>query len=255
MGGLTPEAIAPTVVLLVAGLLETVRRWRPVSSGTMRRWTANFVLFGLSLGMGYALAPLVAAAVALADLHLGLAERLQGTLLRIAAAIFCMDFLDYLLHRASHRIPLLWRVHQPHHSDIELDVSTALRHHPLEAAVGSVVLGGGCALLGFSPGEIAIAGALNLSVQIVAHANIVLPPRFTRVLAPVLVTPDFHRFHHSRSRMEADSNYGLTFSFWDRLLGTQRIGAPDDISFGVEGYCDAPSQGLLRLVMQPLLRR
>lgn len=254
MDGLTPEAIAPTIVLLAAGLLETVRAWRPASTSTTRRWTANLALFGLTFGLGYVMAPLVAAVVAMADVRLGLAERIDGPALRIAAAILSLDLLDYVLHRASHRVALLWRLHQPHHSDLELDVTTTLRHHPFEAAVTSVVIGGGGALIGFTPREIAIYGALALSVQVVAHANILLPQLLTDLLAPVLVTPDFHRLHHSRLRSEADANYGQVFSFWDRLFGTRRIGEASEAEFGVDGYRDAASQRLSRVLAQPFLR-
>jgi sterol desaturase/sphingolipid hydroxylase (fatty acid hydroxylase superfamily) len=254
MGGIPPEAIVPTIVLILAGWLEMVRGWRPVSASTARRWTANLSLFGLSFGLGYVMAPLVAAVVAMADVHLGLAERIDGSALRIAAAILSLDLLDYGLHRASHRIALLWRVHQPHHSDLELDVTTALRHHPFEAAITSVVIGGGGALLGFAPREIAIYGAIALSVQLVAHANIALPRRLTNLVAPVLVTPDFHRLHHSRLRPEADANYGQVFSFWDWLFGTRRIGEASDVTFGVEGCREAMSQRLSRLLAQPMLR-
>src|ERR1051326_6035289 len=167
MGGLPPEAIVPTIVLVVAGWLEMVRGWRPLSASTARRWTANLSLFGLSFGLGYVMAPLVAAVVAMADVHLGLAERIDGIVLRVAAAILALDLLDYGLHRAAHGIALLWRVHQPHHSDLELDVTTAFRHHPFEAAITSVVIGGGGGLLGFAPREIAIYGAVALSVQLV----------------------------------------------------------------------------------------
>jgi sterol desaturase/sphingolipid hydroxylase (fatty acid hydroxylase superfamily) len=254
MGGISLEAIAPAFVLIAAGWLEMVRGWRPLSTSTTGRWIANLSLFSLSFGLGYVVAPFVAAAVSMADLHLGLAERLGGAVPRIAAAILGLDLLDYGLHRASHRIAVLWRVHQPHHSDVDLDVTTALRHHPFEAAITSVVLGGGAALLGFAPREIAIYGAVALSVQLVAHANVALPRRLTDVVAPVLVTPDFHRLHHSRRRIEADANYGQVFSFWDRLLGTRRMGEARDVAFGVDGHGEAASQSLVRLLVQPMLR-
>ncbi len=253
MGDITPEAIAPAIVLIAVGGLEIVRGWRPVSSSTTRRWFANLSLFGLSFGLGYLMAPVVTALVAMSNVHLGLAERIDGTALRIAAAILSLDFLDYGLHRASHGIGLLWRVHQPHHSDLDLDVTTTLRHHPFEAAVASVVLGGGGALLGFAPREIAIYGAVALSVQLVAHANVALPRGLTDLFAPVLVTPDFHRLHHSRRRIEADANYGQVFSFWDRLLGTRRTGEARDVAFGVDAHDEVASQRLSWLLAQPML--
>jgi sterol desaturase/sphingolipid hydroxylase (fatty acid hydroxylase superfamily) len=254
MGGLTPEAIAPTLVFLVAAGLEMLREWRPLSTAIAHRWIANLVLFALCVGLGYVMAPLVAALVEMVGLPSGPARYIDGALPRAAAAILCLDLLDYGLHRLSHRVPLLWRMHQPHHSDLDLDVTTALRHHPFEAAVTSVVIGGGGALLGFTPREIAIYGALALSVQIVAHANLILPRRLGDLLAPVLVVPDFHRLHHSRNRSEADANYGQVFTFWDRLLGTQRLEDPAKVSFGVEGCLEAASQRLVRVLAQPVLR-
>jgi sterol desaturase/sphingolipid hydroxylase (fatty acid hydroxylase superfamily) len=254
-GGITLAAVTPTIVLLLSGGLEMTRPWRPASKSTKRRWSINLGLFSLSFGLGYLIAPLVAAVVALTGVQLGPAGSIDGIVLRVAAAILSLDLLDYALHRASHWIPLLWRVHQPHHSDPELDLTTALRHHPFEAVVSSIVIGGGGILLGFLPGEVAIYGALALSVQLMAHANVVLPRLLADLLAPVLVTPDFHRLHHSRLRCEADANYGQVFSFWDRLFGSRRTAESSDIEFGVDGCHEARSQQLFSLLAQPMLRR
>jgi sterol desaturase/sphingolipid hydroxylase (fatty acid hydroxylase superfamily) len=254
MHGITFGTVAATFVLVCAGGCEMARPWRQLRQSTARRWMANVTLYGLAFGLGYVMAPLVAAAAAAANIHLGLVERINGATLRIVLAIVCLDLLDYALHRASHRIALLWRIHQAHHSDVELDVTTALRHHPFEAAIASIVLGGGGVVLGFSTAEIASYGALAITIQLVAHANVVLPQWLTRLLAPVLVTPDFHRLHHSRLRSEADANYGQVFSFWDRLFGSQRIGDAEGIEFGVDTWRHPHDQPLSRLLAQPMLR-
>src|SRR5262249_7235331 len=133
------------------------------------------------------------------------------------------------------------------------DVTTALRHHPFEAALTAIVIGGGGVLLGVRPGDIAIYRALAPSVQLVAHANIFLPARVDAWVAPGLVTPGFHRLHHSRSRAEADSNYGQVFTFWDRIFGTCRRGDTDAVMFGA-GEATTSAQRLLRVLVQPLLR-
>jgi sterol desaturase/sphingolipid hydroxylase (fatty acid hydroxylase superfamily) len=254
MGSVTPEAIAPVIVFLVAAPLEMFREWRPISTSPARRWTANISLFALCFGVGYVMAPMVAALVQMTDLPLGPAKHIHGAVLRAAAAVICLDLLDYGLHHLSHRVSVLWRMHQPHHSDLDLDVTTALRHHPFEAAVTSVVMGGGGALLGFAPREIAIYGAVALSVQIMAHANLNLPRRLSNLLAPVFVVPDFHRLHHSQHRFEADANYGQVFSIWDRLFGTQRTEDARKVSFGIDGCLDARCQHLLRILAQPMLQ-
>jgi sterol desaturase/sphingolipid hydroxylase (fatty acid hydroxylase superfamily) len=245
---------AAVVVLVSAGTAEMVCPWRPRGDATARRWFANVALFGLSYGLGLALSPIVAAAVAMANIHPGLIESINGTALRMAIAIICLDLLDYALHRASHRVALLWRVHQAHHSDIELDITTTFRHHPFEAAVTSLVIGGGGLLLGFTILEIAAYGALSIAVQVVAHANLVLPRWLTNLLAPVLVTPDFHRIHHSRQWSQADANYGQIFSFWDRILGTQRNGEAGTVEFGLDARREPQYQRLSWLLAQPMLR-
>lgn len=253
MHGLAFGVIAATVVLVCAGAAEMVRPWRPRGDATAQRWFANGALFGLSYGLGFALAPIIAATVSRA-IHLGLFESVKGTALRIAVAIICLDLLDYVVHRASHRVALLWRVHQAHHSDIELDATTTFRHHPFEAVVTSLVIGGGGLLLGFSILEIASYGALSVVVQIVAHANMVLPRWLTNPLAPVLVTPDFHRIHHSRQWSQADANYGQVFSFWDRIFGTQQSGEAGTVEFGLDAGREPQHQRLSWLLAQPMLR-
>jgi sterol desaturase/sphingolipid hydroxylase (fatty acid hydroxylase superfamily) len=255
MGGITPEALLPALVLILAGTFEILAPWRTLTGPTGRRWTANLTLFGLCFGLGYVMAPFVASALSIVGFSPGPLAHLAPPPLRILVAVVILDLLDYTVHRASHRFSLLWRIHQPHHSDLELDVTTALRHHPLEAALASIVLGGGGVLLGMAPREIAIYGALALAVQLVAHANLSLPPRLAALLAPVLVTPDFHRLHHSRIRSQADANYGQLFSFWDRLFVSRQDGEIGTIEFGVEGCHEAAARNLPRLLVQPLLRR
>jgi sterol desaturase/sphingolipid hydroxylase (fatty acid hydroxylase superfamily) len=255
MSGITPEALLPALVLVLAGALEIVAPWRTLQGPAGRRWINNLGLFGLCFGLGYVMAPFVAYAVAAVGLPPGPLAHIAAPSIRILLAIVILDLLDYGMHRALHRFPLLWRVHQPHHSDVELDVTTALRHHPLEAALTSVVLGGGGALVGIAPREIAVYGALALGVQLVAHANLTLPRRLAAFVAPVLVTPDFHRLHHSRMRRQADANYGQLFSFWDRLFASRQHGEIDTIAFGVEGCDEAAARTLPRLLAEPLLRR
>lgn len=245
--------IAAAIVLaFCAAAAEMVRPWRPSGDAKGRRRFANLVLFGLSYGLGLALAPIVAAMVAMAHIHFGLVESINGTAFGIAVAIICLDLLDYTLHWASHRIAALWRVHQVHHSDIELDITTLFRHHPFEAAVTSLVIGGGGLLMGFSIAEITIYGALSVLVQIAAHANLVLPRWLTNLLSPVLVTPDFHRIHHSRLRAQADANYGQVFSFWDRIFGSHRADDASAVEFGLDTRREPQYQRLSWLLTQPM---
>jgi sterol desaturase/sphingolipid hydroxylase (fatty acid hydroxylase superfamily) len=248
-------AIVSASLLVVAGAAEILRPRRVACGPTALRWIGNFGLYALCFGLGYLIAPVVAVLVAMTGVHLPLLDGVASPVLRLSVAIVLLDIVDYALHRLSHRVDSLWRLHAVHHSDTELDVTTTLRHHPLEAAVGALVLGGGGALLGFTPGEIAGYGMVALSVQLVAHANVALPQRLAALVAPVLVTPDFHRLHHSRRLPDTDANYGQVLSLWDRVFGTYRTRADSEIEFGLDEFRDAKSQRLDRLLTQPILPR
>ncbi|HUB95705.1 MAG TPA: sterol desaturase family protein [Stellaceae bacterium] len=250
MHGLTFAVIAATVVVVCAGAAEMICPWRPGGIETARRWSTNVALFALSYGLGFAVTPIVAAMAAM--VHLSLVRSLNAEVLRLAAAFICLDLLDYALHRASHRVDWLWRLHQAHHSDVKLDVTTTFRHHPFEAATTSVVIGGSGLLMGFSIPEIAIYGAVSVVIQVVAHANVALPRQLTDLIAPVLVTPDFHRIHHSRQWSEADTNYGQIFSFWDRMFGSLRVGDAHAVEFGLDPRGKPQYQRLSALLAQPL---
>jgi sterol desaturase/sphingolipid hydroxylase (fatty acid hydroxylase superfamily) len=140
--------------------------------------------------------------------------------LNIVLTILIFDFAIWLQHLITHKVPLLWRLHQVHHSDRDLDVSSAIRFHPLEIALSMLIKIGLVYLLG--PAAVAII-AFEIILNATAmfnHANIAIPQRVDRWLRLIIVTPDMHRVHHSDERAEHDSNYGFSLSIWDRLFGT-----------------------------------
>jgi sterol desaturase/sphingolipid hydroxylase (fatty acid hydroxylase superfamily) len=166
-----------------------------------------------------------------------------------------LDLAVYLLHRAYHRVPLLWRFHSVHHSDRDLDVSSASRFHLGEVAVSGAAKLGVVQLLGISfPGLLAFEIALLLAAQF-QHANLRLPRRLEAALVTVLVPPSMHRVHHHPERVSTDSNFGTLLSVWDRLLGTYRPRSPSDREFGLEHYPEADRLGPLALFLLPFRRR
>lgn len=141
----------------------------------------------------------------------------------VISVIICfivLDFAIWLSHVASHKIPLFWAVHRMHHSDVDIDVSTAIRFHPIEIILSMVwkmiivvILGApAVAVLIF---EIILNGAAMFN-----HSNIKLPLAIDKILRQFIVTPDMHRVHHSTEHNETDSNYGFNLAIWDRLFGT-----------------------------------
>jgi sterol desaturase/sphingolipid hydroxylase (fatty acid hydroxylase superfamily) len=137
-----------------------------------------------------------------------------------ALTIAVLDFAIWAQHVATHKVPVLWRVHQVHHADVDIDVTTAVRFHPVE--IGLSVLWKMICVLILGPSVLAVVLfeiILNAGAMF-SHANIALPLPLDRALRRLIVTPDMHRVHHSVARREHDSNYGFNLSVWDRLFGT-----------------------------------
>jgi sterol desaturase/sphingolipid hydroxylase (fatty acid hydroxylase superfamily) len=158
-------------------------------------------------------------------------------LLKAIATFLLLDYGNYTWHVINHKLPLLWRFHVVHHSDPDLDVTTAIRFHFGEI-IGSVFYRGAFVFLsGASPlmvliYEIAFEGATQFH-----HSNTKLPFKAEKILNKIIVTPRMHGIHHSVVRRETDSNYAVIFSFWDRLHNTIRLNVPQgDIITGVAAY-------------------
>lgn len=245
--------------LFLLGLLtllswELVHPHHPTAPRRFGRWVENLGLASIN-GGAIALvcyACFVVAARDLAPWRHGLFEVTNlSTLLRVCGEIVVLDLLVYWLHRGYHALPALWRFHAVHHTDAELDVSTASRFHLGEVAASGLVKLGAFTLLGISPlGLVAFECVMLLSAQI-QHANIALPSRVERALWWVVVPPAMHRLHHYPERGLTDSNYGTILSLWDRLFGSLRC-ADREPRFGIEGAAITTPRGIGRLFVLPL---
>nr|BAL55753.1 hypothetical conserved protein [uncultured Gammaproteobacteria bacterium] len=170
----------------------------------------------------------------------------RGLLDRIAhpwqdlAAFILLDLTLYFWHRACHAFPWLWCLHQVHHSDPFVNVSTAFRLHFCEVLLTTLVKAGFILVTGVDVGSVLLAETAIALAVMLHHANLRLPGE--RWLATLFTTPSLHRLHHSVHRSEHDRNFGLLFSLWDRLLGTLTEGEPARV--GLRGV---PPQTLLEL--------
>ena len=221
-----------------------------------RRWPANF---GLTLINIVVLGALPIGALAAADWA---QTRRWGLLnaivldagVALALGLLLRSLVSYATHVAMHKVPLLWRAHRVHHTDRAFDISTTVRFHPLEFAITLPILLAAVALLGISPLAIIIYEIFDAAMAVWTHANLRLPAGLSRALSFVLVTPDMHRIHHSAHQPETDSNYGATFSVWDRLLRTFREATPDRLSkltLGLEQCRDKRAESLPWLLSMP----
>jgi sterol desaturase/sphingolipid hydroxylase (fatty acid hydroxylase superfamily) len=213
-------------VLALLWLLET---WLPLFVDRPRRLLhagRNLMIGALNLAMmALVFAAAVSAAAAWAEHHrFGLLHRIAlpgWAALPLALVLF--DAWMYAWHRANHRVPFLWRFHRMHHSDPNVDVTTALRFHAGEIALSSLLRLAVVPLLGIQLWQIVLYETILLPVIAFHHSNVALPERWDRLLRLVIVSPNMHRVHHSDWRPETDSNYSSIFSWWDRLFQTLRL--------------------------------
>ncbi|MFK5996998.1 MAG: sterol desaturase family protein [Rhodobacterales bacterium] len=138
----------------------------------------------------------------------------------VVIAMLILDLVIWAQHLITHKIPILWRLHQVHHADTDMDVTTAIRFHPIEIALSMLLKIAVVYALGPTAFAVILFEILLNGSAMFNHANIRLPQKLDRIVRLLIVTPDMHRVHHSDIRHEHDSNYGFSLSIWDRMFGT-----------------------------------
>jgi sterol desaturase/sphingolipid hydroxylase (fatty acid hydroxylase superfamily) len=157
----------------------------------------------------------------------------------LVAGVLSMDFFGgWLVHWAEHKSKLLWRIHIVHHADNSVDVSTGLRHHPLEALNRWLFFTAGVFIMGLPVYAVILGQTIMSILTMFTHANIRLPEKLDAAISWVFVSPNMHKVHHHWKQPYTDSNYGAAFSIWDRLLGTFRHLPPSQIRYGLDRYYD-----------------
>ncbi len=171
----------------------------------------------------------------------------------VALGVVLLDFFGaWLPHYVEHQVKPLWMVHLVHHTDHEVDTTTANRHHPIESVIRFVFTLFGVVLVGTPIGIVMLYQSLSLVSTQFNHANIRLPRGVDRALSWVIVSPDMHKVHHHYVLPYTDSNYGNIFSIWDRLLGTYRELDREAIVYGVDTFPDRKENGSVwGLLRQP----
>ena len=140
----------------------------------------------------------------------------------VVLSVVAMDFIIYLQHMLVHAVPVLWRLHRVHHADLDYDVTTGARFHPIEILISMLIKFATIIVLGAPVVAVVIFEVLLNAMAMFNHGNVRLPQGLDRVLRLLVVTPDMHRVHHSVEADEANSNFGFNLSLWDRLFGTYR---------------------------------
>ena len=244
-------------IFAVMAVWEVYRPRRREPQARWPRWPIN-------LGMGFlnsTLVRLVAGgalyqvAVFAAASDIGLLNRLGVSgWPAVVFSFLALDFAIYAQHVLFHKIPLFWRLHQVHHTDIHFDATTSIRFHPLEIII-SMAYKAGIVLLVGADAVTTIAFEIVLNgCAVFNHSNAYIPESVDRALRWVIITPDMHRIHHSVDRTETDTNYGFSVPWWDRLCRTYRAaprGGQLGMVIGLKAYRAIRSLGFLRLLAMP----
>lgn len=216
------------IIFLIMAAVETALPRRKRRHSRAVRWFSNFGIliadFLTIAAFGF-LVPIAAVATAFyaQKIGFGLFVWLDWPVwLEYVLAFALLDFVIWFQHVITHKIPLLWRLHKVHHSDHDLDASSALRFHPLEIIFSIFFKSAFVLLLGAPAFIVFVFEAAVNGGALFNHANFKLPLKLDKYIRWLIVTPDMHRIHHSVIRVETDSNYGFGLSIWDRIFGTYR---------------------------------
>ncbi len=174
--------------------------------------------------------------------------------LAVIVAVILLDLAIYLQHVLFHAVPVFWRLHRVHHSDMEFDLTTAVRFHPIEILLSMLIKMGLVAALGAPALAVMLFEVILNGMAMFNHGNVYLPWELDQKLRRVVVTPDMHRVHHSVHPSETNSNFGFNLSVWDRLFGTYRdqpVDGHTGMTIGLDDYRDPKTLGITGLLMQP----
>jgi sterol desaturase/sphingolipid hydroxylase (fatty acid hydroxylase superfamily) len=239
-------------LLVLLALFEALLPRRAQKIARSRRWPANLGIALVNTIVVRVLFPITAVGAALA-----FEARGWGMINLAAIPDWLAVVLGFLVleHIVFHKLPLLWRLHRMHHADLEFDVTTGLRFHPIEVLLSLLIKLAVVALAGVPAlAVLAFEVALN-ATSMFNHSNLALPLVFDRALRLFVVTPDMHRVHHSILPHETDSNFGFNMPWWDRLFGTYRAqptAGHAGMTIGIAQFRNPAELRLDRMLVQPL---
>lgn len=229
-------------VFALMALWEIVAPRRTLTVSKSVRWTNNLGLVFFNSIVLRLIFPAAAVGMAVfaAENGWGLLNHFEVSFpLAVMISVVAMDFIIYLQHVLVHAVPALWRLHRVHHADLDYDVTTGSRFHPIEIILSMLIKFATILVLGPPVVGVVIFEVVLNAMAMFNHGNVRLPPGIDRVLRLIVVTPDMHRVHHSVEDNEANSNFGFNLSIWDRLFGTyipQPRGGHEGMTIGIHKY-------------------
>lgn len=256
-------------ILLIMSTWEILSPKRQLSVSKAKRWSHNFsliVLNTLVLRLIFPTAAVGAAAWAAhenigllnQDIFVQLSQNLSFEIIILILSVIFMDFVIWTQHLIFHKVPFLWRIHEMHHADLDIDLTTGLRFHPIEILLSMGIKISMIFIFGFSVLAIIIFEIILNTLAVFNHSNIAIKPQIDRVLRKIIVTPDMHRVHHSWLKHETNSNYGFNLSLWDYLFQTYRDQPKEGhekMTIGTENFREKEWSRIDKMIMIPFIRR
>jgi sterol desaturase/sphingolipid hydroxylase (fatty acid hydroxylase superfamily) len=248
-------------VFAVMALWELAAARRSLRAAKGTRWVANLGVTLLNTLAARLLFPTAAVGTALlsAERGWGLLNSLQlPAAISFVASVLALDLIIYLQHVMFHAVPTLWRLHMVHHADLDFDVTTGVRFHPVEIVLSMLLKLAAVVALGPPAAAVLVFEVLLNATAMFNHGNVRIPVFLDRILRLLVVTPDMHRVHHSVKPSETNSNFGFNFPWWDRLLGTyqdQPADGHEAMTIGLSQFQEHRRQSLFWLVALPFVGR
>jgi len=244
-------------ILILMALWELAAPRRRVEIPRLVRWSNNLGLVVLDSLLVRFVFPVVAVGLAVIAQENGWGLLNQFSIpvwIATVLAVLVLDFAIYLQHVLFHAVPILWRLHRVHHADLEFDVTTGVRFHPIEIIISMAIKLLLVLVLGPSAIAVLIFEILLNGTALFNHSNVRLPPRLDAAMRLFIVTPDMHRVHHSILPSETNSNFGFNLPWWDRMLGTylaQPSAGHAGMTIGIEQFRTRRDLWMDRMLFQP----
>jgi sterol desaturase/sphingolipid hydroxylase (fatty acid hydroxylase superfamily) len=244
-------------VLTLLALLEKRFQFRTPSRQVPKRWGQNFLLVLLGIVFVRIVLPYTAVEFAenVVSLGWGILPHIGAPQwLAVTVSVLILDLTVYFQHLWFHRIPWFWRLHRVHHADVDFDVSTGLRFHPFEILISMLIKFWVILLIGADPLAVLVFEIVLNATSLFEHTNIAFPTSWDRRLRWAIVTPNMHRIHHSIRSDERNSNFGFSFSIWDRIFRTytaKSIEDPRTMPIGLESFRSYEDAGVRQMLLQP----
>jgi sterol desaturase/sphingolipid hydroxylase (fatty acid hydroxylase superfamily) len=244
-------------IFAVMALWELIGPRRKQTVGRTWRWPNNLGVVLVDTVLVRILFPTTAVGLALVanERGIGLLNVVSvPPSIGVVVSVILLDLAIYFQHVLFHAVPMLWRLHRMHHADLDIDVSTGLRFHPIEILLSMLIKLTVVVALGAPAVAVLVFEILLNATSMFNHSNVRLPLGFDRLLRWFVVTPDMHRVHHSVLTRETNSNFGFNLPWWDRLFGTYRaqpVAGHETMTIGIEQFRDPRELGLDRMLVQP----